>query len=232
MLEKSSSILADGSSDVTPPATVKVGDKEYTPEKIADLEAKAAKVEETEKSYKALQSGYSKAAEKASMFDKLVGKEGESKEDKPLTALDKENIDYMKGLGFNPNALTQTEIDEILNKKESEIEQRVVTKFELNRQIDTLAEKYEFVDKDELKQYMAKRAMDENNPAKLTPEEAFFLLYRDKITASNVKPADLPEFSSTSKIKEPEANKPRILGRGLKSNAMHSYLVDRLDLKE
>jgi hypothetical protein len=217
--------------EVTPPATVKVGDKEYTPEVIAEMESKAAKADELEGKYKSLQSDYSKKAEKAKMFDKLVG-QGEPKENtaKPLEGLDKENFDYMKNLGFNPNAMTPEEIGRVLEDRDQKVEERVMTKLGLQKQIENLSKEYEFINEKELAEYMAKRANDESNPVKLTPDEAAFLLYKDKFIAKEIKPADLPQFSSTTKTKEPEVAKPKIMS--LKSRDMFSYLIGKLEVKE
>lgn len=234
------SLLADEGSGDNQPAAIKVGDKEYTPEQIAELET--AK-EESEAKYKSLQADYSKKAQRLAEIEKsglveksdriLAGRTSASE----LSDEEVKDLEYMKKVG----AITKEDLESILSKSDSEIkslrekleareqedknktlEQR---KQQIQSQLDALSDKYSFIDKKELLSFMADKA---KSGTILSPDDAAILKYRDKFAAAGVKPADLPSVEDTSKNRVDEP-KPKIVP--LKSSAMRELMREKLGSK-
>jgi hypothetical protein len=214
---------------VVPPTTMKVGDKEYTPEQIVELEKAAAEKDEVTNNYKSLQSDYSKKAEKAKLYDELQAKADDvikgdvSASD--MTAQEIEDLKYMSKLGFVPQKKLDEVIAKVKEETTKEVEEKLTRKEKLaqvEKEIDVLAGQHTFIVKDDLKKYMSDRAQ---NGTVLTPEDAVTLLYKDQILANGIKPEDLPGAAKVDKgkIEEPKA---KILDLG--SRAMNERMRERL----
>lgn len=214
---------------VVPPATLKVGDKEYTPEQIAELEKSVA---EKEEQFKSLQSDYSKKSARLSELEKADLKSEANKINSGETDLSnlsdqqKEDLKYMADLGF----ITPKKLEEVVSKVKEEttkeVEEKLTKKEKLaqtEQKIKDLKVQYPFIDEDKLKEYLSERA---KAGTLLTEEEGVTLLYRDNILANGVKPIELPGVESGKKgiIEEP---KPKILPLG--SAAMNERIAERLN---
>lgn len=213
------------------PQTIKVGDKEYTPEQIEQLEQDAAKKAEVEENYKNLQSDYSKKAQRLSELEKSDLKDKANDvisgdiDASELTEQEKDDLKYMSKLGFIP----QKTFDEVISKVKEDTKKEIegeMTKKELRekteKEISDLAAKYSFVKPDDLKKYMSDRA---EGGTILNADEAFTLLYKDQIIAEGIKPADLPGVENSKKGKQEEP-KAKILPLG--SKEMSEHLTERL----
>lgn len=214
---------------VTPPATIKVGDKEYTPEQIEQLEKEKSELEESKKT---LQSDYSKKAQRLSELEKsdladkaddvIAGKISAT----TLTDQEKEDLGYMSRLGFVP----QAKLDEVIKRVQEETEKKVEDKLtktqrlaQTEKEIDNLASQHTFIDKEQLKKYLSDRA---EGGTVLSTEEAVTLLYKDQIVAAGIKPADLPGVEP-SKKQDIDPPAPKILPLG--SKEMGDRIRERLE---
>lgn len=209
----------------TPP-TIKIGDKEYTASEIQALEEAKAKTEE-EKAL--LQSDYTKKAQRLAELEKLQEKVDDIKsgsaDASDLTAAELEDLKYFRKLGFLPKEEHEKILEEKLAAKEKELEEKETKRemrIRVEKEIDELATKHDFVKKDELAKFLSDKA---DAGAILTTDEAFTLLYKDVIIANNVKPEELPGVDKTSKAEAPtKTDKVFELG----SREMNAYLKERL----
>jgi len=203
-------------------------------EREKELESQLAKAEEEKLNLRKgldekgveLNQAKQKLAEKAD--DVISGKISATE----LTEQEKEDLGYMSKLGFVP----QSKLDEVMKKVDEtvakvkeettkEVEEKLTKKEKLaqvKQEIATLKNQYSFIDESELEKYMSERAI---GGTILSAEEAVTLLYKDKILASGIKPADLPGAEKGGKqgIEEP---KPKILPLG--SREMGDRIAEKL----
>lgn len=220
--EKDPAIVADPA-----PTVFKVGEKEYTPEQIQKLEDDKAFFQ-TE-SQKAKEDNKT-LGEKAQKYDELQSKADDVISGKisasELTEQEKEDFKYMGKIGYATKGDVEALIAKVKEDTTKEVEEKLTKKERLTqveKEIDTLASQYTFIDKEELKKYMSEKA---TAGTVLTTDEAVTLLYKDKIIANGIKPADLPGVEKVDKGK-PEEPKPKILELG--SRAMSERIAERLN---
>jgi type I site-specific restriction-modification system R (restriction) subunit len=211
------------------PTTIKVGDKEYTPEEIEKLEKSRdffqTESQKVKEEMKTLQD--SKAANDLSKTadDVISGKVSATE----LTAQQIEDLKYMESLGF----ITPKKLEEVISKVKEDTTKEVeekLTKKELlektEKEIKDLKSQHDFIDEEELKKYMTERAEGKNgSKAILSVEEAAMILYKAKFLASGIKPDDLPGMEKGKK-QSIETPKPKVLTLG--SRAMSEHLAEKL----
>lgn len=214
---------------VDAPTTLKVGDKEYTPEEIQKLEeSKAFFQTESQKAKEENQT----LAEKAKSYDELQTKADDVISGKisasELTEQEKEDFKYMGKIGYTTKADVEALIAKVKEDTTKEVEDKLTRSQKLaqvEKEIDNLASQNTFIDKEELKKYMSDKA---TAGTLLSTEEAVTLLYKDKIIANGIKPNDLPGVEADKKGKI-EAPKGKILPLG--SREMSEHLAERLSNK-
>jgi len=218
--EDKTSKKEDKQEEITP-STVKIGDKEYTPEQLEKAIETDAELQEWSKKHgdwQSLKSDYTNKSQKLADLEKARENVTETKQNvqdaldgsvslKDLS--DEESAlyrDIKKGKG-----LTVDDIPKILEQAEERAEKKfsknlkdIKVKETLERQISEIAIKNDFVDKDKLKQFMKERS-DEGEI--LLPETAFKILYADNIVAIGKTPDNLPGVGK-SKEEDLKAEKP------------------------
>lgn len=217
---------------VTPPANkdgadpTKVANQPSEREK--ELEAKLAQVEEDKLN---LRKGLDEQGKKLNQIEQKLAEKADDviKGDvsaSQMTEQEIEDLKYMEKLGY----VSTKKLDEVIAKVKEETKKETIgeltkEKFKerTEKEIDELAVKHTFIDKEQLKKYMSDRA---ESGTVLSADEAVTLLYKDKILADGIKPADLPG-AEDSKKGIPEEPKPKVLELG--SRAMSERIAERLN---
>lgn len=212
---------------VDAPTTLKVGDKEYTPEEIQKLETsrdffqtESQKAKDDNKTLAEKAKSYDELQTKAD--DVIAGKISASE----LTEQEKEDFKYMGKIGYATKGDVEALIAKVKEDTTKEVEEKLTKKERLAQvesEINTLATQHTFIDKEELKKYMSDKA---TSGTLLSTEEAVTLLYKDKIIASGIKPEDLPGVEKGGKqgVETPPA---KILELG--SRAMSERIAERFN---
>jgi uncharacterized protein YPO0396 len=185
------------STSVTPPSstTIKVGDRELSTE---DLERKlkiADEVESLEKeqniSVRELKADYTKKAMELAQLRKKVEPIEQAFDKSRETPTEELPADYdtVRSNARKYKLLTEDEvkpISERLQKLEEKLSDREKSELrdDLNAELDGLKKTHEFIKRDELLDYMIKKADAGTN---LSPEEAARLLYSDQFALIRAK---------------------------------------------
>ncbi len=194
-------VLSQEEEIVTPP-TMKVGEKEYTPEDVEQLVADRQQLEDSKKS---LQADYTRKAQKLAEYEKGTLRqkiEGVASGEADATMSEQEIADmqYLSKLGFVP----KTQLDAVLTKLD-EVESKFTSKErdqklkEITTQIDSLQAEHKFIDKQKLTDYMIERA---KTGTVLAPDEAAYLLYKTEFGVAGKRPAPLPGFEGSPKARQ------------------------------
>lgn len=211
--KKAAEEAAKKKADDTTPPTVKIGDKEYTPEQLEKaIETNTELQEWSEKNgdWRSLKSDYTKKSQKIADLEKAKDNINDTKQnvqgalDGSISLKDmseeEANLyrDIKKGKGLTvddiPNLIEKA--SEIAYKRFSEEsdknkkeEEKVKLKETLERQISDIAKANDFVDEGKLKNFMRERS---EQGEILMPETAFKILYAPQLSTDGKTPDNLP----------------------------------------